>query len=187
MYEYVHYPPFKSRCYCWLCGRDDVEIEVAGWTIDGDPETFEAEIVEAGCPHMRMIIAELLGDPPYVVWGGSPGYAVAPLGVIGYACKGSGYRYAAPMGRGNVYLLGRVHDDLDAIVGIELTEDEYLYLTSPAHYPCGEETPRFTLEWIKSRLRVGLMDLTCDTIVFLLPLRPLEEEEGEEGGKDNAS
>ncbi len=186
MLEYVHYPPLIVTHRCPICPEEEHEIVVAGWTVGGDPSTFKAEIIKAGCPHIRRCIEECLGDPPYIVWGGRSGYAVAPEGVVGLFCHKLGYRYAAPLGRGYVCLLGRVHDDLDAIVGIELTEEEYLYLTSPAHYPCGEKPPRFTMEWLKERLRVGLMDCVCDTIVFLLPLRPLEEEGGEEGGTDNA-
>ncbi|GBD12526.1 hypothetical protein HRbin24_00534 [bacterium HR24] len=166
MYDYSDYPPLVASRRCHECGQ---RREV---TVRGDGTFYGA------CRHLAgKLRAAIRRHPePVELWGGRPGYAVAPAGALNVFPR-LPYTNIAPFNPSRqVHILGRAGG---VTVGLWLDEGEYVALTSPEHYPCGEEPPRVTLGWLRERLLVAedqWSPATGDTKIFL----PLDDEGGED-------
>lgn len=158
-YELSHCPPLSITRPCGPCGKD---VEVAVWPTG----TVEA------CPHLRPRLLEAVRrqPQPYELWGGQPGYAVVPLGAALFM-RGGGYRYAAPFDGGRTtHVLGKGDG---VYVAVALDENEWLWLTSPSHYPCGEDEapPALGLEGLAARILIGKEgDPVTEPLVIFEPL-----------------
>ncbi len=146
MYEHYSlsdYPPLIASFRCPKCGQRKVMVSGDG-------------TVRGACRHKAPRLRAAIRRAPESVelWGGQPGYAVAPKGAVALLRAG-GYRNVAPFHPARqVHILGQVED---VAVALWLDEGEYVALTSPEHLPCDEdEVPRVTLQWLRERLLVGV-------------------------------
>lgn len=157
-------PPLVVTLRCFTCRRrGDVEFnylpDKGGFLI----ETPCSCMMQPPSPIAHLAEAEAVEEvwSPYVLWGGRPGYAVAPAGALHIAL---GWTFAAPYVEGTVY---RILGQVDGVyVALGLDEAEWLTLERLAHVPCGQEPEVVNIPWITNRVFVGTQRERWGVVIF---------------------